>query len=1003
MGKKVIATRREFFYTTGGGLAALTVKALPQKAEGEIFTQIVTLNGNDWLISVDPRNEGRENNWFVAPRADARPTKAPWVMQDIFPGYHGVAWYWREFVAPSNSHAGGHYLLRFEAVDYLADIWLNGKHIGGHEGGETPFAIDATGAIKPNQKNCLAVRVLNPTYEGIDGFALKQTPSGSKQYPVQPNAVYNAGGIVDSVDLVLAPPVRLEDVYVIPDFHTGEVRIQTTVRNASSQPRQILIHLAIAPDNSAATLATTMHKQSVAPGETRLDAILHVKDHRLWELNDPFLYRVGVRVQSLDGHSIDERSVRCGFRDLRFENGYFRFNGRRIFLHGPLYRAHYPIGYTVPPDEDLLRRDVANMKALGYNFCRNAFGGGRARQLDLFDELGILVYQEHYGSWQLEDSPQMKDRFDRSIGEIIRRDRNHPSIAMWGMLNETREGPVFQHAVQSLPMIRALDETRMVVLNSGTYAKAEGGGTISNPGSSEWEDLIRDVHTYPDVPHTAQAIQVLRTGQIDNRYLSPDEAKSNKPLFLSEYGQCAAIDFARTLGHYEQLGKEGADDALYIREQFDRLLVDWKRWRLDECWAQTDDYFVESHRNLAKLRQTGGNAVRANLRLVGHVATNGIADQAYSGRGPADVFRELKPSQADTVRDLTAPLRWCLFAEPLNAYRGSRIRLEAVLSNHDFLKAGSHVARLQVVGPDLKSIMQREVTVQVAEPGMQPESPFSQLVFSEEFNFDLPAGRYRFTAAFEQKGEATGGEAEFYVTEAATMPPVAANLVLWGQAQNEASWLALQRWQVRDFVAQNQTARELILALGAPPSPGGATAFAELARHIGRGSVVVFLDPRIFADGDKLTRWLPLAQKGKLESISQAGGFYRPDAWAKHHPIFDGLSAGGIMDYTFYREIIPVPVFTGLETPEEAVCGEVKCSGGSRTRTYESGLHVAVYRLGHGRFILNNLQIRENLGSVPAAEHLLRNLLNYASRDLEKPVEDLPGDFESQLQALGFA
>jgi hypothetical protein len=123
----------------------------------------------------------------------------------------------------------------------------------------------------------------------------------------------------------------------------------------------------------------------------------------------------------------------------------------------------------------------------------------------------------------------------------------------------------------------------MVVLNSGTRATAEGVGTVSNPGSSKWEDLIRDVHTYPDVPHTAQAIRVLRMGAIGKQPFSPVEDNPNMPLFLSEYGQCGAIDLARTLGHYEQLGKGKTDDARYAREQFDRFLVYWKSWKLEEC------------------------------------------------------------------------------------------------------------------------------------------------------------------------------------------------------------------------------------------------------------------------------------------------------------------------------------------------------------------------------------------------------------------------------------
>src|SRR4030042_5423584 len=66
-----------------------------------------TLDGDGWRIAIDPKNEGREAKWFAAPREEAQPTKVPWIIQDGFPGYHGVAWYWREFDAPTNPHPGG--------------------------------------------------------------------------------------------------------------------------------------------------------------------------------------------------------------------------------------------------------------------------------------------------------------------------------------------------------------------------------------------------------------------------------------------------------------------------------------------------------------------------------------------------------------------------------------------------------------------------------------------------------------------------------------------------------------------------------------------------------------------------------------------------------------------------------------------------------------------------------------------------------------------------------
>ena len=184
-------------------------------------------------------------------------------------------------------------------------------------------------------------------------------------------------------------------------------------------------------------------------------------------------------------------------------------------------------------------------------------------------------------------------------------------------------------------------------------------------------------------------------------------------------------------------------------------------------------------------------------------------------------------------------------------------------------------------------------------------------------------------------------------------------------------------------------AREVILASHKPASPGGAEAFGELARRITSGSTVVFLSPQVFAEPDQPTAWLPLSRKGTVLAIH--GWLYLKDEWAKRHPIFEGLPGGGLMDYAYYRETLPDAVFLGQDPPAEAVAGAIKAS-----QDYASGLMVAVYSLGEGRFVLNTLRIRENLGSHPAAERLLRNMLRYAARDLEKPVAELPPDQDSR-------
>ena len=175
--------------------------------------------------------------------------------------------------------------------------------------------------------------------------------------------------------------------------------------------------------------------------------------------------------------------------------------------------------------------------------------------------------------------------------------------------------------------------------------------------------------------------------------------------------------------------------------------------------------------------------------------------------------------------------------------------------------------------------------------------------------------------------------------------------------------------------------------------------FSELARRIARGSAVVFLDWETLmqsGSGGRL-RWSPLSEHPELQSIPM--WYFRANFWAKKHPIFDGLPCGGIMDDRFYRDIFCM-VSPRKQPPDEAVCGAIMACGGEGSS--RSGLAISVDRLGAGRFILNGFRIRENLESHPAAERLLRNMLNYAAQSTAKPIAELPANFDEQLKAMGY-
>jgi hypothetical protein len=1135
-------------------------------------TAMVSLDAPDWLVAHDPKNVGQQEQWWLTPHADAKRGRVPGIFQEAIGDCHGVAWYWRDFAAPVNPHAQGRYLLRFWMVDYLADVWLNGVHVGRHEGGEEAFVFDVTNAVKPGAANRLTVRVLNPAAQLIDGMALRLVPGRNRFDRATIGNDYNFGGIVDSVELLVAPAVRVADVFARPDWKTGEIRVRTELHSALPSSANVRLLFTVAPAASGETTDTLVLDRPLRPGDTALETKLKVAQPRLWSLDEPNLYRVTVRATIDGAGSFDEMSTRCGFRDFRFENGAFRLNGKRIFLRSSHSGNEAPVGLRVPLNPDLLRRDLLNCKVMGFNMIRFFCAIPRRYQLDLCDEIGFLVYEESLAGWCLDESPQLGERFDTSIRGMVRRDRNHPSVVMWGLLNENIADAAFFYAVTRLPFVRTLDDSRVVMLNSGRFdmgrvngpacwytgaptslmvahnelkvpvviadstwapgqfslhpglkgqysavcwTAPEGGeyaiaadftglcrkptttdihlshngtslfdsfinvngkpnttrfvkslalakgdrigvfvgiggdspysdttaldltikspqgkvynvasdfstqsnpngpwsygwlaagpkpdpatftlytssvgqpaksvGSLSNPDSREWEDVLADQHPYQPSPQKLEQIRNLR------------DCSPGQPVFISEYGLCSAIDLARQVRHYEQIGHPDSVDAQVYRGLFNQFMVDWQRLKMADTFANPEDYFRQCVAKMAALRLQGLNAIRANPRCVGHSVT-GTYDHGFSGEGAtASEFRDLKPGATDALFDGFYPLRFCLFVEPVNVYRGTKVQLKAVLANEDVMLPGKYPVRLQLVGPGGLSALDKTVTVRINDPKTGREPPLAIPVFDGEVAVDGPSGTYRFLAAFQRGGAAAGGSVEFYVADPADMPKVETEIVRWGDDAGLDKWLAEHGIKTRLFAADGQSAREVIL-VGQQPVRGDAAAWRALLQHVARGSTVVFLSSEVFKKNDNLVGWVPLAHKGTL--VIAGDWLYPHDSWTKHHPIFDGLPSGGMMDYTFYREVISDRRWANLDASAETVAASINASLG-----YDSGTLMSVHQLGAGRFILNTLAIRQNLGGVPPAERLLRNLLRYAAGDAAKPVTELPADFEKQLKAMGY-
>ncbi len=936
-----------------------------------------------WQVAADPANQGREQRWFDAVQPEARDLGVPGEVHTVFPDVFGVFWYWRRFTPPRAAEPHERVWLRFGAVDYLAQVWLNGVLLGEHEGGETPFELPAGAALRPGAENLLAVRVLNPCHERIDGFVLDETPHRNKRIPQPPGSCYNYGGILLPVLLEYLPAVRVSDLFVQAEPSTGQVRVDLTVANDSGVGADGTLTVRLVTQRDQSLVAEAQRAAAFADGETTHAVSLSVAQPHLWDLDDPFLYRAEVAA-SAGGHE-HRHAARFGFRDFRVADGWFQLNGRRVFLRSTHTGNHFPTSWTAPVLTDFQRRDLVYAKALGFNCVRFIAGVAWPEQLDLCDELGLMVYEECLAAWCLADSPAMAERFDRDTAAMIQRDRNHPCVTIWGLQNETGDSPMFRQAVAALPLVRDLDPTRLVLLQSGRWDGQWSIGSVANPGSRQWQHVwgaegvdepactapmnpggykpgAGDAHVYPRTPQATDINTFIRRLGHDSQ-----------PVFLSEYGIGSLMNVVDEGRRFEQIqAAPDLPDAALIRSMVERLEADWQRWGFDGVYAFVEDMLRESQRLHGRQRRLGFDLIRSNPQLCGFNLT-GILDHAITGEGVWTFWREFKPGLPDVLRDGWAPLRWCLFCEPGHGYVGRPLTVEAVLANEDVLPPGDYPVQFRILGPDGVAWSER-TTLHLPPTGSTGRPPLAVAALEAELTIAGPPGRYELAARLERGGCPAGDRTAFYLSAPVAPLTDALTVTTWGLPAEAEAWLAAHGVRCQPPGSAEPAG---VIVVGRPEPEQRAEGWPPLWRQVERGATVVVLDPRALADGGDSMHWWPLSPHGSCWSFGD--WLYHKECVANRHPVWAGLPAPGILDWDWWGQVVSHELLSDQGTPDEVI-GAAFATGYCCEGGYASGIMLGSWRLGSGRVVVNTFRVLDELDRHPAAERLLLNLVAWAAR-----------------------
>ncbi|WP_165228650.1 beta-galactosidase GalB [Aquisphaera insulae] len=405
---------------------------------------VATFRESDWRTLSVPHDWGIEGPFRDDLPGDTG--KLPW---------KAIGWYRKHFTVPAGDQ-GKRVFIDFDGAMANSRVWLNGQEVGGWPYGYQPFRLELTKHLKYGAENVLAVRLDTVNW-------------GSRWYP--------GAGLYRNVWLVKTSPVHVGHwgVFATTPGLTddrGAVNLAVTVDNQGMEATTAAVRaeiLEIGPDGSPGrevarteTVATNLFNGQ--SGTVNLKTT--VEHPRRWDLDQPTLYLARVIVEQ-GGKPVDVYDQPFGFRTIEFtpRDG-VKLNGRKVFLKGTCNHHDLgPLGAAL--NVSALARQLTILKEMGDNALRTSHNPPAPELLDLADRMGFLVMVEAFDCWKegktAGDYSRIFDAWhERDLQAMVRRERNHPSVAFWSIGNEIAEQDGPQLAKPLRDIVHAEDSTRPV-------------------------------------------------------------------------------------------------------------------------------------------------------------------------------------------------------------------------------------------------------------------------------------------------------------------------------------------------------------------------------------------------------------------------------------------------------------------------------------------------------------------------------------------------------------
>ena len=933
--------------------------------------------GGSWEIAFDPQSEGLHLGWTDGcwPAQRSQPIQVPAIWNIEYPQAEGVGFYRTTFTVP-DSWSGRPVLLHFEGVIYRCEAWIDGRFVGSHEGGYTPFWFEITPYIHYGNQCELIVRVAALSKKrAVDGMLLHQAPLSKQSW------YYAYGGIWGQVYLESCPSVACQSLTVDPDLRREKALLEITLHNRQAQCRQMCIQIRVT-DPRGAPVFEQEGMVPAPPGAAHFTYTLHLPRPLVWSCEQPNLYRVETLARDVDGEE-DRQEAIFGMRDFTARDGQFFLNGEPIFIRGVLLQPNFPVNLITHPDREMMVREITLAKEAGFNLIRAHIQPAPPGYLDLTDEMGMLVYAESCLAW-IRDSPRMLDHGRREIKAMIDRDRNHPSVVFWGIYNENPPASAI-NSEALVRLARAIDPTRVIVDNSGgSLAIDQDFGWIERatvtPARETQRKRILDVHLYLGAPISKSIYDWLRTlGSGASSQVLVEEGIGSLPVveefdresssyqgkvFVSEIGYGGMSDLDETVARFN--GREDLLDARELKVLRDDLHEGFQKRKLDRIFGSVRNLFLEAQRVQAIGNTQQLEALLINPRISGYVISqlNDVAWEFHAGL--LDLWRYPKLAYYAAQR-VNQPQVLILNAQQITADLGGTVKVDLTLVNRVPMADRGRIF-IKVKDPQGEDVSSAERELAMFN-GIQP-------LESLLIEINIP-GNYQVDARLEVNEVTLAESTETILAlERVDWSGLPAKFTPFGQIPGSTSLSSILQGDPAVLNAGGKTSPYISLA--AFPATVSEEQWEILFKSVesGGGAVIGALRPEHEAAIRKFN-----SRGIKLELHPGAGSWMGCYHWIPDSDLFIGLPAGGLAK-SLYAEIIPKYVLA--ELGGDTLAGSLRNTQFRQedpAMLWYSDIEVIPY--GKGFILFCQYRIFELLERDPLAARLAYNVLQHTIHILE--------------------